>query len=84
MKYYSEKTQKLYNSEDELKKAETALIKQEAEEKAKRETRAKRAKEVEEAYLKYKKLLESFIKDYGNFHMTINEPESLFDFVFNR
>ena len=84
MKYYSEKTQKLYNSEEELNKAEAALIKVQEEEKAKKDARAKRAKEVEEAYKNYKKLLNDFIKDYGHFHMTINEPESVFDFLFNR
>jgi len=84
MKYYSEKTQKLYNSEEELTKAENALVKVEAEEKAKKEARGKRAKEVVEAYENYEKLLKDFLKDYGNFHMTINEPESLFDFFFNR
>jgi len=84
MKYYSEKTQKLYNSEEALIKAEAALNKAQEEEKAKKEVRAKRAKEVQEAFDNYKKLLKDFIKDYGYFHTTINDAESLFDFLFNR
>ena len=83
MKYYSEKTRKLYNSEVELKDAEKDLNKKEAEEKAKREERGARAKEVEEAYKNYKKLLDAFIKDYGSYHMTLNQSDSLFDFFFN-
>ena len=83
MKYYSDKTEKLYESVEDLQKAEKALVKQEADEKAKRDARAKRAKEVEDAYKVYKDKLEAFIKDYGNFHMTLNNANSLFDFFFN-
>ena len=83
MKFYSEKTQKLYNSIEELKNAEKELAKQEEEEKAKRDARAKRAKEVEDAYKHYKDLLDAFIKDYGSYHMSINDSNSIFDLFFN-
>ena len=79
MKYYSELTNTLYDSEQALTEAETELKKIEerkrAEEKLKKETRAKRAKEVEEALkvaneaqTKAITLLKAFIKDYGYFH----------------
>ena len=85
MKYYSEKLDKFYESEDECKHdEEIALEKERAEEKRKSElaeNRKARAKEVEEAYKtildaqeKYDNLLTEFVKDYGSFHMTISEP----------
>lgn len=83
MKYYSDKTKKLYDTEKDLHDAEKALVKREAEEKAKREERSARAKEVEDAYNKYVELLNAFLKDYGHFHTTINNANSLFDFMFN-
>lgn len=86
MKYYSELTKQLYDREEDLCKAETAIklaqAKKEAEEKAKKNERAKRAKEVEdalkaatEAQTKATKLLKDFTKDYGHFHMSYtNNP----------
>ena len=84
MKYYSEKLDKFYETEDECKHdEEIAAEKEHAEEKRKAEladTRKARAKEVEEAYKtildaqeKYDNLLSEFVKDYGSFHMTISE-----------
>ena len=79
MKFYSEVTNKLYNSEKDLAKAEAEVKKAEAEkvaqEKAKKAERATRAKEVEkalkeanEAQAKAIQLLKDFTKDYGYFH----------------
>lgn len=81
MKYYSEKTQKIYNSEKELLAAEEKLNKQELEAEAKRKERSKRAKEVEDAYNKYQELLKKFINDYGSYHTTISNPISIFDLI---
>lgn len=79
MKYYSETLNELFDTEKDLIEAETRKKDEEAKklaaEKAKKETRAKRAKEVEEA-LKFAneaqidaiKLLKEFTKDYGYFH----------------
>ena len=93
MKFYSEVTQRLYNSQEELLKAEKE--KQEAELAAKRKkeelarNRKTRAKEVEdamkeaiEARKKYKTLLNEFCKEYGAFHYTWNNDDSLID-LFN-
>ena len=75
MKYYSEITKKLYDSKDELVKAEVEATKAKSD-------RAERAKEVTEALKKANeatkkanKLLEAFIKDYGSFKTTIKDPE---------
>ena len=92
MKYYSESTRLLYDTEKEALEAEKALTeKREAEEKAKAQKkaeRATRAKEVnealkaaDEANVKARNLLNAFLKDYGSYHTTIHEettPEGLF------
>lgn len=83
MKYYSEKTRGFYETEEELKAAEKAKDEEILAEKEKRNARAKRAKEVEEAYLNYQKLLKEFIKDYGSYHMSIKDDRSLFDMFFD-
>lgn len=75
MKYYSEKLKKLFDKENELQKAEQDFDKKEAVELKKREERATRAKEVDEAYSHYLKLLKDFIKDYGSYHHTIKDSD---------
>lgn len=73
MKYYSQLTKKLYDTQAELQKAEIAMTKSKAD-------RAERAKEVEkalkeatEASKKANKLLQDFVKDYGHFNTTIKD-----------
>ena len=83
MKYFSEKLNKVFDTAKECKEAEVAFDKEEAEKVEKREARAARAKEVEDAYKKYQELLQKFIKDYGSFHMTINDGTSIFDLFDN-
>lgn len=102
MKYYSTELNELFDSEEALVKAEKAEVekkkKAEAELKAKKADRAKRAKEVEKAFKDAMKaqqqadeLLNSFIKDYGSFHATFDGDDfygnnlmfSLFDKLFN-
>ena len=91
MKFYSEETKGFYDTEEELVEAEEAAIeaktKREQELKERREQRAARAKEVEDAYKdaaaareKADKLLSAFCKDYGSFHTTLREPfKNIFD-----
>ena len=73
MKYYSELTKKLYDTKEDLQKAEIEITKSKAD-------RAERAKEVEkalkeagEANKKANKLLQDFVKDYGSFKTTIKD-----------
>lgn len=94
MKYYSEELKKLFDNEDELTKAENkakevALAKEEKE-KALREERAARAKEVEDAFKavrdaekKANELLNKFVKDYGSFHTTIKDVLDPFNWFWN-
>lgn len=83
MKYYSEKTKKLYDTTEEVVNAEKEL---EAAEQKKQELVAKRkerAKEVEDAFAAANELLNKFIEDYGSFHTTISTGRSLFDRLFD-
>lgn len=88
MKYYSEETKKMYNSEKECADATTAFLaekeKAEAEAKAKKEKRSERAKEVElarekmrDAQKNYADVLNQFVKDYGTYHWSTSSVEDL-------
>lgn len=75
MKYYSDLTKKLYDTEKQLKAAEVELTKSKAD-------RAQRAKEVTEAIKaaneateKANKLLSAFVKDYGSFKTTLTDKD---------
>jgi len=86
MKFYSEITKKLYDTEKELVKAENEIkVKEiaarEAEIKKKAE-RKSRAKEVEEALKaandaqsKAIQLLKEFTRDYGYFHISYTKDD---------
>ena len=97
MKFYSEKTNKCYDTEEECLSAEKNYEEKLVVEKAKKEelaaTRKTRAVEIENAYKTilearrhYNELLDKFVKDYGSYHMTIrtedDNPFSLFDKYF--
>lgn len=92
MKFYSEQTKKLYDSEDDLRKAEEKLVELQKKEDEKKQARANRAKEVEDAfktasdaYARANTLLKKFTDDYGSFHMTLKDGftlPSLFDIFF--
>jgi len=99
MKYFSEKTNKTYDTEEDCRFAEAEYDKAIAEEKIKKERlsteRKARASEVEEAYKAvleasklYREKLNAFVKDYGSFHMTLRtgdgNPFDLFDRFFDR
>ena len=88
MKYYSEMTDKVYETQEECEKAEEALVaKKKAEEekqlalKNERETRSKAVvdafKKAREAEMEAKRLMKEFVKDYGSFHMSYNGKSSL-------
>ena len=82
MKFYSEKLDKLFDSEKELKEAEDALeVKKAAEEAHAKQlaaTRKERAAEVDAAYKNYMKLLNTFVKDYGSYHVSFRSDDGLF------
>ena len=93
MKYYSEITEKVYDTPEELETAEKEVLDEQKAQEEKLAKRAERAKEVEEAYAlaadvkeQADKLLNEFLKDYGSFHTTvrnpIKKPISVFD-IFN-
>lgn len=84
MKYFSEKTRKMYESVDELNTAEKEFDDKAAKELALREERKVRAQEVDDAYKKYLELRAKFIEDYKSYHMTLTEKDlpkttSIFD-----
>ena len=99
MKYYSDVTRQVYDTEDALKQAEEAEAKRLAEIEEKNKKRGERAKEIEEAYkaildaqAHYTELRNKFIEDFGSFHMTVSNKSpvrwstdftNLFDFFFN-
>lgn len=91
MKFYSEQTKKLYDSKEELDKAESALATKKEAEFAKKAERTAAAKEVEDALKKARdaqkeadKKLANFCKKYGSFHTTVNEVvPSIFDVLFD-
>lgn len=87
MKYYSELLKKFYDTESECVDAEenyeNSLIEKERKQKEYEEIRAKRAKEVENAYSllvearnNYDKKLSEFCKDYGSYYMSLNGLEA--------
>lgn len=93
MKYYSDKTKKLYDSVELLTTAETDFDKENAAKIKAQEERKARATEIEAARKevlaaqeKYNKLVNKFIKDYGSYHSTITREidsmADLFDFIF--
>jgi Skp family chaperone for outer membrane proteins len=93
MKYYSEKLNKLFETEKELISAEKAHDDEVANQKKAKEAaaaeRKARAAEVEkareaknEACKHYNEVLEAFLKDYGSYHQTIRTSED-YDWIFD-
>ena len=82
MKYYSDKTKKIYDKVEDLQAAETSYDKARAEEDAKQRDRKRRAdevsnarKELANAQKKYNELLDKFVKDYGSYHATYTDGD---------
>ena len=80
MKIYSEKTKKEYSTVDECLAAEKEVDDENEKSAEKRD----RAKEIEDAYTKYREdyakyieLRNQFIEDYGYFHMTYRDSEDV-------
>lgn len=75
MKYYSDLTKKLYDTEKDLQKAEIELTKSKADraEKAKEVTEAIKA--ANEATKKANKMLSDFVKEYGSFKTTLTDDD---------
>lgn len=89
MKFYSEKLDKLFDTQELCAKAEEAhdheVAEAEAKKKALAEERATRAKNVEDLYKQavtakqnYDKALQSFLNDYGSFHATFKTTDPFF------
>ena len=89
MKYFSEKLNKLFDSQEACVEAENAhekaVAEAEAKKKALADERANRAKKVEELYKQaveakkaYDKELSAFLKDYGSFHATFKTVDPFF------
>lgn len=89
MKFYSEKLNAMFDTQEACAQAESEHDKQVAEAEAKKKAladeRATRAKAVEELYKqaveakqKYDKALQEFLKDYGSFHATFKSTDPFF------
>jgi len=85
MKFYSEKTKELYETEADLTKAEVAYDEKHSKELARKKERAEAAKKVEDAFKEADKakknamdLLTQFCKTYGSFRTQI-DSETLND-----
>jgi uncharacterized protein YlxW (UPF0749 family) len=83
VQYVSDKTHKVYASEEECKtdeaKYDAALKEQQEKVQKLKDERAQRAKEVDDAYKAivtaqnhYDEVLNRFLKDYGSYHTTIS------------
>lgn len=86
MRFYSDVCHKLFESQEELEKAEKALVQkndEEAKKKAERKADADRVQkahdEVFKKYDEYCKLVDEFVKKYGSYHTTIDKPIRLND-----
>ena len=82
MKYYSDKTKKIYDTVEQLQTAETEYDKAHAAEIAKQKERKARAEEINKARKelvnaqnRYNDLINKFVKDYGSYHATYTDGE---------
>ena len=94
MKFYSEITKKIYDSEKDCVEAEAAILKQrKAEEEAaakKSQERKARAEAIDASYEKmlaaqkeYSQLVSEFVKDYGSYHKTYSKLSEPLEFPFS-
>ena len=72
MRYYSDKTKKLYDTQKELDAAEEKYEMAVLDEQKKRDERSARAKEVNDAIKHANELLKKFNEDYGPFYTSID------------
>lgn len=71
--YFSKKTKKMYNSMEELKKAESEFLQKEQAEKQARNQKKAEAKEVEEAYANVVKVKKEAVKNIEAAEKNYNE-----------
>ena len=76
MKFYSEITKKLYDSKDELVKAEVAATKAKSDREVKAKEVTELLKAANEATKKANDALREFIKEYGSFKTTIKSEDT--------
>lgn len=83
MKYFSEVTNKVYDTEDELKKAELEVSEEQKKKEVAKKERAAAAKDVEDAYKAVaeasrnaEKTLQKFCDKYGTFHKTFTGADA--------
>lgn len=76
MKFYSEITKKLYDSKDELVKAEVAATKAKSDREVKAKEVTELLKAANEATKKANDALRDFIKEYGSFKTTIKNEDA--------
>ena len=80
MKYYSEITKKIYDTKEDLVKAEVEVTKAKSDREVKAKEVEKLIKEATEATKKANKALSDFVKQYGSFKTTIKDtPVSFWD-----
>ena len=86
MRFYSDVCHKLFESQEELEKAEKALVQKNDEEAKKKAERKADADKVQKAhdevfkkYDEYCKLVDDFVKKYGSYHTTIDKTIHLND-----
>lgn len=75
MKYYSDLTKKLYDTEADLKKAEIEVTKSKANRAEKAKEVTKLIQEANEATKKANKALSDFVKEYGSFKTTLTDKD---------
>lgn len=93
MKYYSDKTKKLYGKIDELKTAEKEYDEAHAaelkeKEEAKKDAEAIKAvyDEITELQKKYRKMVSEYTEKHHSYHLTITSDDyfqTIFDRLFN-
>jgi len=76
MKYYSEILKKLYDSKDELVKAEVAATKAKSDREVKAKEVTELIKAANEATKKANTALREFINEYGSFKTTIKSEDA--------
>ena len=90
MKYYSDKTKKIYETIEDLQSAEAIFDKEYAEKLKEKEVKKARVAEIEKARAeaeaaaeKYNKLIREFIRDYKYYHSTISKIDDNIEKLFN-
>ena len=79
MKFYSEITKKLYDTKDELVKAEVAATKAKSDREVKAKEVTELLKAANEATKKANDALREFIQEYGSFKTTIKSEDTRAD-----